>query len=291
MEAKTVDFFDYCSTTFRRIIMTMKKALTIAGSDSSGGAGIQADLKTFQELGVYGMTALTTIVAMDPKNNWHHQVFPQSVEVVEAQLETILSVGVDALKTGMLGSVEIIELAARKIIEYNLQNVVVDPVMVCKGEDEVLFPEHTVAYRNSLLPLATVTTPNLFEASQLAGMHTISTVEQMKKAAEKIHALGVQYVIIKGGSKLQGNDKAIDLVYDGQEHVIIENTLIPTTYTHGAGCTFAAAIAAELALGKDVPEAIAVAKDFITEAIRHSWKLNEYVGPTMHGAYRLYKAK
>ncbi|MGN1400912.1 MAG: pyridoxine/pyridoxal/pyridoxamine kinase [Bacillus sp. (in: firmicutes)] len=266
--------------------MAMKKALTIAGSDSSGGAGIQADLKTFQELGVYGMTALTTIVAMDPKDNWRHQVFPQDLRTVEAQLETILSVGVDAMKTGMLGSVEIIELTARKIKEYNLTNVVIDPVMVCKGEDEVLFPEHTVAYRNSLLPLATITTPNLFEASQLAGMQTITTVEQMKKAAEKIHGLGVKYVIIKGGSKLHGMDKAIDLLFDGHEHRILENDLIETTYTHGAGCTFAAAITAELALGKPVEEAISTAKDFITEAIRHSWKLNEYVGPTMHSAYK-----
>lgn len=271
--------------------MTMKKALTIAGSDSSGGAGIQADLKTFQELGVYGMTALTTIVAMDPKNHWHHQVFPQAVSTVEAQLETILSVGVDALKTGMLGSVEVIELAARKIKEFDLKNVVVDPVMVCKGEDEVLFPEHTVAYRESLLPLATVTTPNLFEASQLAGMQTITTIEQMKKAAEKIHQLGVQYVIIKGGSKLHGTEKAIDLVFDGKEHMIIENELIQTSYTHGAGCTFAAAITAELAQGRSVQEAIFVAKDFITEAIRHSWKLNEYVGPTMHSAYKLNRRK
>ncbi len=270
--------------------MTMKKTLTIAGSDSSGGAGIQADLKTFQELGVYGMTALTTIVAMDPKDQWHHKVFPQNIETVEAQLETILSIGVDAMKTGMLGSVEIIELAARKIREHGLKNVVIDPVMVCKGEDEVLFPEHTIAYREHLLPLATVATPNLFEASQLAGMQTITTVDQMKKAAEKIHDLGVQYVIIKGGSKLHGTEKAIDLLYDGEEHVIIENDLIDTSYTHGAGCTFAAAITAELALGRDVKEAISIAKDFITEAIRHSWKLNEYVGPTMHSAYKNKKA-
>ncbi len=268
--------------------MTMKKALTIAGSDSSGGAGIQADLKTFQELGVYGMTALTTIVSMDPKNHWHHQVFPIALETVEAQLETIISVGIDALKTGMLGSVEVIELAARKIKENNLKNVVVDPVMVCKGEDEVLFPEHTVAYRESLLPLATVTTPNLFEAAQLAQMGPIRTVDEMKEAAKKIHDLGVQYVIIKGGSKLVGMEKAIDVLFDGKEYQIIENDLIDTTYTHGAGCTFAAAITAELAKGKSVLEAIETAKQFITEAIRYSWKLNEYVGPTMHGAYKLY---
>ncbi|MGM9927042.1 MAG: pyridoxine/pyridoxal/pyridoxamine kinase [Bacillus sp. (in: firmicutes)] len=269
--------------------MSMKKALTIAGSDSSGGAGIQADLKTFQEFGVYGMTALTTIVAMDPKNHWHHQVFPQDINTVKAQLETTLSVGVDAVKTGMLGSVEVIELAAQQIKNHNLQNIVVDPVMVCKGEDEVLFPEHTVAYRESLLPLATVTTPNLFEASQLAGMPAITTIDQMKEAAEKIHALGVKYVVIKGGNKLESTNKAVDLVFDGQEHVIVENDLIETAYTHGAGCSFAAAITAQLALGKDVPEAIDVAKEYITEAIRHSWKLNEYVGPVMHGAYKLYK--
>ncbi|WP_050613391.1 pyridoxine/pyridoxal/pyridoxamine kinase [Bacillus testis] len=266
----------------------MKKALTIAGSDSSGGAGMQADLKTFQELGVYGMTALTTIVAMDPKDHWKHQVFPIDIQTLEAQLNTILSVGVDAMKTGMLGSVEIIEMAAQKIKEHNLKNVVIDPVMVCKGEDEALFPEHTTAYQKSLLPLATVTTPNLFEAAQLANMKAITTVDEMKEAAEKIHALGVKYVIIKGGSKLKGTEKAIDLLFDGKEHKVIENDLIDTPYTHGAGCTFAAAITAELALGKSVEEAIDVAKDFVTEAIRHSWKLNEYVGPTMHGAYKLY---
>src|SRR3954463_10819879 len=142
----------------------MKKALTIAGSDSSGGAGIQADLKTFQELGVYGMTALTTIVTMDPKSNWHHNVFPIEVSTLEAQLETILSVGIDAMKTGMLGTVEIIELAARKMDEHQLGRVVIDPVMVCKGEDEVLNPETTDAMRELLLPRAFVVTPNLFEA-------------------------------------------------------------------------------------------------------------------------------
>ncbi|WP_409303316.1 pyridoxine/pyridoxal/pyridoxamine kinase [Peribacillus sp. SCS-155] len=269
--------------------MTMKKALTLAGSDSSGGAGIQADLKTFQELGVYGMTALTTIVTMDPKNGWSHNVFPQETSTVEAQLETILSVGIDAMKTGMLGSVEIIELAARKIDELDLSNVVIDPVMVCKGEDEVLHPETAVALRDVLVPRATVVTPNLFEAWQLSGIGPITTVDQMKEAAVNIHELGAQYVLIKGGNKLK-HEKAIDLLYDGETFEILESERIDTAYTHGAGCTYSAAITAELANGKSVRDAIYTAKDFITEAIRYSWKLNEYVGPTMHGAYRTYGA-
>jgi pyridoxine kinase len=269
--------------------MTMKKALTLAGSDSSGGAGIQADLKTFQELGVYGMTALTTIVTMDPKNGWSHHVFPQAIETVEAQLETILSVGIDAMKTGMLGSIEIIELAARKIDELGLKNVVIDPVMVCKGEDEVLHPETAVALRDVLVPRATVVTPNLFEAWQLAGTGPIRTVDDMKAAAVKIQESGAKYVLIKGGSKLE-HEQAIDLLYDGETFEILESERIETTYTHGAGCTYSAAITAELAKGKSVREAIYTAKEFITEAIRHSWKLNEYVGPTMHGAYRTFGA-
>lgn len=266
--------------------MTMKKAMTVAGSDSSGGAGLQADLKTFQELGVYGMSALTTIVTMDPKD-WSHNVFPQPVDVLEAQMETILSVGIDAMKTGMLGSVEIIELVARKIDELKLDKVVIDPVMVCKGEDEVLHPETAVALRELLVPRATVVTPNLFEAAQLAGTMPIKTIEDMKKAAINIHALGAKFVLIKGGNKLD-HDKAIDLLYDGNDFEILESERVDTTYTHGAGCSSSAAIAAELAQGKPVREAIYLAKDYITAAIKHSWKLNEYVGPVMHGAYRKY---
>lgn len=267
--------------------MSMKKALSIAGSDASGGAGIQADLKTFQELGVYGMTALTIIATMDPKNNWNHNVFPQNIEAVKAQLDTILSVGVDSMKTGMLGTVEIIELVGQTIDENSLDNVVIDPVMVCKGTDEVLNPETAVALREILVPRATVVTPNLFEAWQLSQTGPIRTIDDMKQAAVKIHELGAKYVLIKGGSKLE-HEKAIDLLYDGSEFEILESNLIATAYTHGAGCTYSAAITAELAKGKSVKDAIYLAKNFIDEAILHSWKLNQYVGPVMHGAYRTY---
>ncbi|MFE8697795.1 pyridoxine/pyridoxal/pyridoxamine kinase [Cytobacillus sp. FJAT-53684] len=269
--------------------MTMKKVLTIAGSDTSGGAGIQADLKTFQELGVYGMTALTTIVTMDPKNNWSHNVFPIAIDTLEAQIETVLSTGIDAMKTGMLGSVEIIELAAKVIDENKLERVVIDPVLVCKGEDEVLHPETAEALRTILVPRATVVTPNLFEAWQLAQTGPIKTVEDMKAAAVKIHELGAKYVLIKGGSKLE-HEKAVDLLYDGKDFKLFESDRIDTTYIHGAGCTYSSAITAELAKGKTVVEAVEIAKDFITAAINHGFKLNEYVGPTMHGAYRRFGA-
>jgi pyridoxine kinase len=269
--------------------MTMKKALTIAGSDTSGGAGIQADLKTFQELGVYGMTSLTVIATMDPKNNWHHKVFPIAIDALEAQLDTALSVGIDAVKTGMLGTVETIETAAKRIKESRISHIVIDPVMVCKGEDEVLNPETADALREVMVPIATIVTPNLFEASQLAKTGPIRTIDDMKNAAVKINELGAKHVLIKGGSKLQ-HEKAVDLLFDGREFKLYENEKIDTTFIHGAGCTFSAAITAELAKGKSVLDAIDIAKDFISEAIRYGWKLNEYVGPTMHGAYRLYGA-
>ncbi|WP_141603710.1 pyridoxine/pyridoxal/pyridoxamine kinase [Terrilactibacillus laevilacticus] len=266
--------------------MTHYKALTVAGSDSSGGAGLQADLKTFQELGVYGMSAITTIVAMDPYNSWAHQVFPISVDILKPQLDTIVvGAGIHAMKTGMLGSPEIIELTAKTIKENDIKNVVIDPVMVCKGADEELQPENTTSLRELLVPLATVTTPNLFEAAKLAKLPPITTVDQMKQAAAIIHDLGSRYVIVKGGSKLN-TDKAVDVLYDGQDFELIESEKIDTPYIHGAGCTYSAAITAELAKGRSVKEAIQTAKDFITEAIRHSFKLNQYVGPTDHSAYK-----
>jgi pyridoxine kinase len=267
--------------------MTMCKALTIAGSDTSGGAGIQADLKTFQERGVFGMTALTVIVAQDPHNNWFHEVFPIAVDTLAKQIETVVSgIGIDAVKTGMLGSTEVIELVADKIDRYQLKNVVVDPVMVCKGADEVLHPETAVCLREVLVPRATIVTPNLFEAGQLSQLGALKTVDDMKEAAKRIHALGPAYVLVKGGGKLQ-HDKAVDVLFDGESFEVLEGERINTTYTHGAGCTYSAAICAELAKGKSVREAVHLAKAFITEAIRHSFPLNQYVGPTNHAAYRM----
>ncbi|WP_213422176.1 bifunctional hydroxymethylpyrimidine kinase/phosphomethylpyrimidine kinase [Bhargavaea massiliensis] len=263
--------------------MTLNKTLTIAGSDTSGGAGIQADLKTFQEHGTYGMTALTVVATMDPDNNWSHGVYTLPIDVLKAQLKTALSVGIDAVKTGMLSTEDVIRTAGEGIRETGTNHVVIDPVMVCKGEDEVLNPGTVDAMIEYLLPLAEVVTPNLFEAGQLSGLGKLTTIDDMKKAAGKIHELGAKNVVIKGGKQLQHN-KAADLFYDGSKFLLLESEKQDTLYTHGAGCTFAAAITANLANGLGVEEAVIEAKKFVAAAIAHGWKLNQYVGPVLHGA-------
>lgn len=263
--------------------MTLKKTLTIAGSDTSGGAGIQADLKTFQEHGTYGMNALTVIVTMDPDNHWSHGIHPIALDTLDAQLKTAFSTGIDSLKTGMLPTVDIIEMAGKAIEASGITDVVIDPVMACKGEDEVLFPENVDAMVKYLLPNAKVVTPNLVEAGQLSGLGTLHTVEDLQKAAEKIHAHGAKFVVIKGGKQLK-HEKAADLLYDGEKHYLLTAEKTDTTYNHGAGCTFAAAITANLANGQSVKDAVYNAKIFVSTAIAHGWKLNEYVGPVMHGA-------
>ena len=263
--------------------MPLKKTLTIAGSDTSGGAGIQADLKTFQEHGTYGMTAVTVIVTMDPDQNWSHNVYSLPIDVVKAQLKTALSTGIDAIKTGMLSTEEIIQTAGQAIDESRLDHVVIDPVMVCKGEDEVLNPGNTDAMIKYLVPKAEIVTPNLFEAGQLASMKTPKTIDDMKVAAQKIHELGARNVVIKGGKQLD-HEAAVDLFYDGTTFTLLESEKADTQYNHGAGCTFAAAITANLANGLTIKDAVIEAKQFVTAAITHGWKLNEYVGPVMHGA-------
>ncbi|MGL5549846.1 MAG: bifunctional hydroxymethylpyrimidine kinase/phosphomethylpyrimidine kinase [Culicoidibacterales bacterium] len=269
--------------------MSLPKVLTIAGSDSSGGAGIQADLKTFQERDVYGMSALTLIVAMDPSQHWNHQVFPIGLDVIQAQINTIVQgIGVQATKTGMLATVEIIDLVVENVKKFKLQNLVVDPVLVCKGADQPLFPEVAEALRTKLVPLATVVTPNLFEAAQLAQMPPIETVEQMEQAARIIHASGAKYVVVKGGKHDQAG-AAIDVVFDGETMHHFQAPRTETSYTHGAGCTFSAAICAELAKGSTPLEAIQTAKKFISAAIEGGFALNQYVGPTDHGALRKQK--
>ncbi|WP_159881658.1 pyridoxine/pyridoxal/pyridoxamine kinase [Paenibacillus puerhi] len=266
--------------------MTIRKALTIAGSDTSGGAGIQADLKTFQERDVYGMTALTTIVTMDPDNGWSHGVHPIPLATVQEQLHTVLDgIGIDAVKTGMLGSVELIELVSETIRSRKLPNVVVDPVMICKGNDEALHPETGSAMRELLLPVTDIVTPNLFEAAQLSGRPPIATLDDMKEAAKLIHETGVRYVLIKGGAKLE-YPTAVDLLYDGSSYELFEEDRLTTGYTHGAGCTYSAAIAAELAKGASIREAVGTAKAFITKAIQYGFPINRFVGPTLHSAYR-----
>ncbi|AMG18859.1 hydroxymethylpyrimidine/phosphomethylpyrimidine kinase [Staphylococcus saprophyticus] len=263
--------------------MALKKTLTIAGSDTSAGAGMQADLKTFQELGTYGIVALTSIVTMD-KKSWSHDVTPIPFDVFEKQLETAISIGPDAVKTGMLGTQEIIKRAGDAYVESGADYFVVDPVMVCKGENEVLNPGNTDAMIEYLLPKATVVTPNLFEAGQLANLGTLKSIEDMKKAAEVIHEQGAKHVIIKGGKALD-QDKSYDLYYDGQKFYQLTTDMFQQSYNHGAGCTFAAATTAYLANGKSPKEAVIAAKAFVASAIKNGWKMNDFVGPVDHGAY------
>ena len=263
--------------------MTLKKTLTIAGSDTSGGAGMQADLKAFQEHGTYGMVALTVVVTMDPET-WSHSVTPLPLGLLKAQIDTALSTGVDAIKTGMLSTEEIIKTASAAIQQSGTDNVVIDPVMICKGDDEVLNPGNTVAMVEHLLPYAKVVTPNLFEAGQLAGTSTPKNLEEMQIAASKIHALGAKNVVIKGGKALAYDDQAVDLFYDGESFKLLATPKVASSYNHGAGCTFAASVCANLANGLSVEEAVIEAKQFVSAAIAHGWALNEHVGPVMHGA-------
>jgi pyridoxine kinase len=238
----------------------MIKIATIAGSDASGGAGLEADLKTFEEYGLYGMAAVTVIAAMDSENNWAHRVFPLEEAALRAQLDTIFKgVGVAAAKSGMLGTFYAVELTREYIETYGVKNYVLDPVMVCKGAGEALNPELNQVLEKKLLPLAAVVTPNLFEAAQLSGLKEISTPEQMKAAARIIADKGARTVFIKGGAKLPGTATALDVFFDGKNFKVLEDTLIKTAWTHGAGCTTAAAIAAGLARGLSVYDAISLA--------------------------------
>lgn len=262
--------------------MALKKVLTIAGSDTSAGAGMQADLKTFQEHDTYGMVALAAIVTMD-KATWSHDVTPIPFDVFNKQLETVISIGPDAVKTGMLGTEEVIKRAGEAFTESGAKHFVVDPVMVCKGEDEVLNPGNTDAVIQYLLPKATVVTPNLFEAGQLSGLGTLKSMDDMKKAAEIIHQQGAQHVVIKGGKALD-QDKSYDLYYDGQTFYQLTTDMFQQSYNHGAGCTFAAATTANLANGLTPKDAVINAKAFVASAIKNGWKMNDFVGPVDHGA-------
>ena len=270
----------------------MVKIATIAGSDASGGAGLEADLKTFAEYGIYGMAAVTLVATMDPDNGWSHKVFPMNEDALRAQLETVFKgVGVAAAKSGMLGSFYAVELTREYITKYRIENYVLDPVMVCKGAGEALNPELNAAIAEKLLPLAKVSTPNLFEAEQLSGLRDINSLEQMKEAAKIIHAKGSKNVFIKGGAKLRDaisstEPKAVDILYDGKNFEILEKALINTNWNHGAGCTTSAAIAAGLARGLSVREAVLLAKEFITASLKAGFALNQWVGPGNPSAWR-----
>jgi hydroxymethylpyrimidine/phosphomethylpyrimidine kinase len=261
----------------------MKKALTIAGSDSGGGAGIQADLKTFQELEVFGTSALTAVTAQNTLGV--QAVFPMTAEAVSKQIESIgEDIGADALKTGMLFNADIINAVAEKIVYYNWKNVVVDPVMIAKGGASLLQIEAISALKQYLLPLAMVITPNIPEAEVLTDM-SIRNDEDKQKAAKILYALGVKNVVIKGGHD-EDRFESVDLLFDGNEFTTFTSKRVLTKNTHGTGCTFSAAVTAELAKGLTVYEAVSKAKNFIQAAIEDDLQIGQGHGPTNHWAYR-----
>ena len=253
----------------------MKRILTIAGSDSGGGAGIQADLKTITLLGGYGMSAITALTAQNTVGV--QAILELPLDFIEKQIDSVVSdIGVDAVKTGMLSSSAIVSLVARKIKEYRLRQVVIDPVMVAKSGAPLLKQEARQALREELIPLALVVTPNLPEATVLCGFE-VGDPETMKQAARQIHQMGARNVLIKGGH-LKG--EIVDILFDSRNFHEFSTPRIPTKNTHGTGCTFASAIATELARGNSVPESVRRAKDFMTAAIRFSLALGKGHGPT-----------
>ncbi|MFN3690938.1 MAG: bifunctional hydroxymethylpyrimidine kinase/phosphomethylpyrimidine kinase [Fimbriimonadales bacterium] len=255
----------------------MHKALTIAGSDSGGGAGIQADLKAFAALGVYGSSAITALTAQNTLGV--QAVYPVDPEFVGQQIDSVMSdIGADAAKTGMLFSAAIIEVVAERVRRWNIEKLVVDPVMVAKSGDRLLQEEAIVALKRQILPLASVITPNLGEASVLAGIE-VSDKPTMEAAARAIHALGAAIVVVKGGHL---SDCADDLVYDGSTMHWLPAEHIDTPHTHGTGCTYSAAITAYLAKGYAPLDAIARAKDYLTAALRTAKAVGAGHSPVHH---------
>jgi hydroxymethylpyrimidine/phosphomethylpyrimidine kinase len=253
----------------------IKRALTIAGSDSGGGAGIQADLKTFASLGVHGMSVITSITA---QNTYEvRAVFDLPLNIIEAQFRAVAEdIGVDASKTGMLSNSDIVKLVANLVKNYGLP-VVVDPVMIAKSGASLLKEEAVEALMRYLIPVATVVTPNKFEAERLAGL-SINSLSDAKKAAKYIvEELGAQAVVLKGGH-IEG-DESVDILYYSGTFKEFRAKRIHTKNTHGTGCSFSAAITAELAKGKPIDEAVKIAKMFITTAIEHGLQLGRGSGP------------
>lgn len=267
----------------------MKKVLSIAGSDCSGGAGIQADLKSFSAQGVYGMSVITAITAQNTQGVFAVQDI--SPEIIGKQIDAIFTdIEVDAVKIGMVSQVASIEIISEKLKQYNPANIVLDPVMISKSGYSLLQPDAKNALLTKLLPLAYVITPNIPEAEaileeKLGKPFKINNLEDMTAAAQQIRELGPRYVLVKGGHL---DDSAVDVLFDGETTTYFNVDRIFTKNTHGTGCTLSSAIAANLALGYSAEESIRISKDYITCAIKHSLDIGKGVGPTNH-FYSLYK--
>ena len=244
-------------------------ALAIAGSETTGGAGAQTDLKTFHQLDTFGCAALTCIVSMDPKDNWNHRFVPVEPQVIADQIEACTGVhDIDTVKIGMLGSPATIDVVAAALAEHSFTNVVLDPVLICKGQEFGHALDTDNALKEKILPKATFVTPNHFEALALSGMDAIESVEDLTEAARRIHDAYDVVVLAKGGVVLEGAD-AVDVFYDGEQTVELRSPKTGEDRIHGAGCTLAAAVTAELAKGATPLEAARTAKAVVDSSIEH----------------------
>ncbi len=259
---------------------TAPRALTIAGSDSGAGAGIQADLKTFAAMGVYGTSAITAITAQNTVAAT--VVLPLPPQMIADQIDAVLSdIGADAAKTGMLANAAIVSAVAAKLREHDVTNLVVDPVILSTSGRELLDPDGVEALKRELVPLALVVTPNVHEAASLADRSPIETWDDVRDAARTIVELGARSVVITGGDFGEA-DGATDIYFDGRNFREFTAIRVRTDNTHGTGCTFSAAIAAGLAKGLDVPGAIALAKSYVTLALQHSFAIGRGHAPPHH---------
>jgi len=267
----------------------MRKVLTIAGSDSCGGAGVQADLKSLSANGVYGMSVITAITAQNTMGVFAVQDLEG--EIIKAQIDAIFTdIDVDAVKIGMVSKISTIDVISQKLEQYKPMNIVLDPVMISKSGYSLLKPESKSALIKKLIPLASLITPNVPEAEEIirevnSDFPDIESVVDMEKAAKEIYKLGCKNVLLKGGHML---GEAVDVFYDGFEIIHFTSERINTKNTHGTGCTLSSAIAANLALGFSMKESIKKSKQYITIAIKHSLDIGHGVGPTNH-FYELYK--
>ncbi len=256
------------------------KALTIAGSDSGGGAGIQADLKTFHSFNVFGMSVLTSITAQNTLGVRAVHDIPS--DIIGKQIDAVMEdMGADSVKTGMVSSKKIIEVIANRIKKYRIKLLVVDPVMIAQSGDRLLQKKAELSLIKDLLPLTFILTPNVYEAELISGIR-IGNIEDAKKAAQMIHAKGPEFVLLKGGH-LHDKDEATDILFDGKDFDYFKAERIDTKNTHGTGCTFSAAITACLSKGMDVHSAIETAKDYITRAIQNAPRdIGKGSGPLYH---------
>jgi len=254
-------------------------ALTIAGSDSGGGAGIQADLRTFAFHRVHGTSAITCVTAQNTVGVT--RVDPLPPEAVVAQIQAVVSdIGVQAAKTGMLLNQAIITATTEQVKVLNIPNLVVDPVMVSRTGAQLIDDDAVKTLRDILMPLATIVTPNRYEAQLLTGF-TINSLDDMRAAASQIHQMGAKSVLVKGGG-MQGNMRGVDIWFDGSKWETLQTTTVDTKNTHGTGCTLAAAIAANLANGSDILTAVRQAKQYVTKALNYSLDIGKGQGPVGH---------